>query len=211
MRDQARPDIIVPDVGPLIQLAQAGALSLLHQVGRQVVIPDMVAHKATEDRSAPGAQDLRAWIDAGLAEGGDGPVSIETTEVGRAFYAARRAEPDFRWPKAAELSIVGWLTYLPLRRRSTWWTPARSRRPALARSAAALRSASSSSQPSPWCASLSSRARARPSYRPIFSGCAPSAARDTHSRASLKSSGRCSTNLWSSRHLIEASLQRLIR
>ena len=69
----------------------------------------MVAHEAMEDRSAPGVQDLRDWIDAGQAEGSDEPVSVETTEVGCALYAARRAEPDFRWPKAAELSIVGWL------------------------------------------------------------------------------------------------------
>ena len=61
MHDQARPDIIIPDVGPLIQLAQAGALRLLHQVGRRVVIPEMVAHEAMEDRSALGVQDLRDW------------------------------------------------------------------------------------------------------------------------------------------------------
>ena len=108
-RQIARPDIIIADVGPLIQLAQAGGLHLLHQVGRRVVIPDMVAHEVMEDLSTPSVQELRDWIDAGQAEGGDGPVSIETTEVGRAFYAARRAEPDFRWPKAAELSIIGWL------------------------------------------------------------------------------------------------------
>jgi hypothetical protein len=108
-RQIARPDIIIADVGPLIQLAQAGRLHLLHQVGRRIVIPDMVAHEVMEDLSTPGVQDLQDWIDAGQAEGGDGPVSIETTEVGRAFYAARKAEPDFRWPKAAELLIVGWL------------------------------------------------------------------------------------------------------
>lgn len=35
-----RPDVIVPDAGPLIHLAQTDALHLLHQIGGRVVVAD---------------------------------------------------------------------------------------------------------------------------------------------------------------------------
>ena len=47
-----RPDVIVPDTGPLIHLAQADALHLLHQIGGRVVVADMVAFEATQDMGA---------------------------------------------------------------------------------------------------------------------------------------------------------------
>lgn len=104
-----RPDVIVPDTGPLVHLAQAGALNLLHEVGRRVVVTDMVALEATADLAKPGAADIRAWLDAGQGPGSNAPVSIEPTDVGRAFSTARLANPDFRWRGAGELSILEWL------------------------------------------------------------------------------------------------------
>jgi len=104
-----RPDVIVPDTGPLIHLAQAKALHLLHEVGGRVVVTDMVALEATASLDKPGAQEIQAWLDVGLIPGSNAPVSVETTDVGRAFLTARRADPAFRWRGAGELSIVGWL------------------------------------------------------------------------------------------------------
>ncbi len=108
-RQIERPDIIVPDSGPLIHLAHAEALHLLHQVGRRVVVTDMVAYEATADRSKPRAQDIKDWLDAGQAPGSNAPVSVETTDVGRAFFTALKADPDFKWKGAGEQSIVNWL------------------------------------------------------------------------------------------------------
>jgi len=104
-----RPDIIVPDTGPLIHLAQAKALHLLHEIGGRVVVTDMVALEATASFDKPGAQEIQAWLDAGLIPGSNAPVIVETTDVGRAFLTARRADPTFRWRGAGELSIVEWL------------------------------------------------------------------------------------------------------
>ncbi len=56
-----RPDVIVPDTGPLIHLAQADALHLLHQIGGRVVVADMVAFEATQDMTKPGAQEIATW------------------------------------------------------------------------------------------------------------------------------------------------------
>lgn len=104
-----RPDVIVPDTGPLVHLAQAGALGLLHEIGRRVVVTDMVAIEATAELAKPGAADIRDWLEAGQALGSNAPISIETTDVGRAFQTARRADPTFRWRGAGELSILEWL------------------------------------------------------------------------------------------------------
>ncbi|MEP9402502.1 hypothetical protein [Sphingomonas sp. VNH70] len=68
-----RPDVVVPDTGPLIHLAQADALHLLHEIGGRVVVADMVVLEATQDLSRPGAARIREWIDAGTAEGSHGP------------------------------------------------------------------------------------------------------------------------------------------
>jgi hypothetical protein len=104
-----RPDVIVPDTGPLVHLAQAGALGLLHEIGRRVVVTDMVAIEATAELAKPGAADIRDWLEAGRAPGSNAPISIEATDVGRAFQTARRADPTFRWRGAGELSILEWL------------------------------------------------------------------------------------------------------
>ena len=108
-RQIERPNIIVPDAGPLIHLAQADALHLLHQVGRRVVVTDMIAYEAIAGRSEPKAQDIQDWLNAGQAPGSNAPVSVETTDVGRAFLTALKADPEFRWKGVAEQAIVGWL------------------------------------------------------------------------------------------------------
>ena len=105
-----RPDLIVPDTGPLIHLAQADALHLLHEIGARVVVADMVAFEATQDLSKPGARAIAAWIEAGSQPGSNAPVLVAATEIGELFLQARKSDPDIRPRKAGELAILEWLS-----------------------------------------------------------------------------------------------------
>lgn len=104
-----RPDLIVPDTGPLIHLAQVNALHLLHQIGGRVVIADMVAIEATQDMANPGAREIEAWIEAGCQPGSNAPVLVAPTEIGELFQQARRTDPTIRPRNAGELAILEWL------------------------------------------------------------------------------------------------------
>jgi len=105
-----RPDLIVPDTGPLIHLAQVDALHLLHQVGGRVVVADMVAFEATRDHAKPGAHAIAEWIEAGGKPGSNAPVVIAPTEIGELFRKAREADPHVRPRNAGELAILEWLS-----------------------------------------------------------------------------------------------------
>lgn len=109
VRQIERPDVIVPDTGPLIHLARADALHLLHGVGGRVVVADMVAWEATHDPEKPGAREIAAWIEAGLHPGSNAPVLIATTEIGALFAQARKSDPEIRPRNAGELAILEWL------------------------------------------------------------------------------------------------------
>ncbi len=104
-----RPDIVVPDAAPLIHLARAGLLHLLHEVGGAVVVVDMVAHEITRDPSKPGAAVLRDWLAAGAAPGSNRTVRVEETETGRLYAAVLEARPDYRLRNGGETAIVEWL------------------------------------------------------------------------------------------------------
>jgi len=104
-----RPDVIVPDTGPLIHLAQADALHLLHAVGGRVVVADMVAWEATYDPARPGAHAIADWIEAGGQPGSNVPVLVAPTEIGELFRKAREADPAVRSRNAGELAILEWL------------------------------------------------------------------------------------------------------
>jgi hypothetical protein len=104
-----RPDLIVPDTGPLIHLAQVDALHLLHQVGGRVVVADMVVIEATQDLAKLGAREIAAWIDAGGKSGSNAPVLVAPTEIGELFRKARETDPDVRPRNAGELAILEWL------------------------------------------------------------------------------------------------------
>lgn len=104
-----RPDIVVPDAAPLIHLALADALGLLHEVGGAVVVVDLVADEVARDPSKPGARALRDWMDAGRLPGSNAPVRVEATEVGRAVALARRADPTFAMRNGGETAVVEWL------------------------------------------------------------------------------------------------------
>ena len=104
-----RPDLIVPDTGPLIRLAQADALHLLHEIGGRVVLADMVALEATQDPAKPGAREIEAWIDAGRQPGSNAPVLVAATEIAALFRQARKSDPGIRPRNISELAILEWL------------------------------------------------------------------------------------------------------
>jgi hypothetical protein len=104
-----KPEIVVPDAAPLIHLAQAGLLHLLHEVGAAVVVVDMVAHEVTRDLSKAGASILRDWIEAGRQPGSNQPVRVEETETGRLYAAVLETRPDYKLRNGGETAIVEWL------------------------------------------------------------------------------------------------------
>ena len=104
-----KPEIVIPDAGPLIHLAQANLLHLLHEVGGAVVVVDMVAYEVTRDLAKPGAAELHAWMREGQAPSSNAPVRVEETETGRLFRIAFRAEPDLKLRNGGETAIVEWL------------------------------------------------------------------------------------------------------
>ena len=104
-----RPDIVIPDTGPLIHLAQANALHLLHEIGEAVIIVDLVRLELTHDLSKPEALRLQAWIEQGLQPGSNQPVRLEVTETGEALQLARLVKPDFKMRNGGETAMVQWL------------------------------------------------------------------------------------------------------
>lgn len=104
-----KPDIVVADTSPLIHLAQAGALHLLHDVGGAVVVVDMVMHEATRDLSKPDAAVLKAWMEDGMKPGSNRPIRYRRTETGRVFETALKVDADYRMKDGGETAIVQWL------------------------------------------------------------------------------------------------------
>ena len=104
-----KPDIVVPDAAPLIHLARAGLLHLLHEAGGAVVVVDMVAHEMVRDPVKPGAAALRDWMDQGRAPGSNRPVRVEETETGRLYAAVIESHPDYRLRNGGEVAVVEWL------------------------------------------------------------------------------------------------------
>lgn len=105
----ARPTIVVPDAAPLVLLALADALPLLHKIGGEVVVVDLVADEVARDEAKPGARALRAWMEAGRAPGSEAPVRVAETEVGRAYARLLRYEPDYRMRNGGETVALEWL------------------------------------------------------------------------------------------------------
>jgi len=53
--------VLLPDAGPLITLAYADALDLLHKPGWQVKLVDMVLHEVTR-QATPTSEKIRRWV-----------------------------------------------------------------------------------------------------------------------------------------------------
>ncbi len=104
-----RPELVVPDAGPLIHLSQAEALHLLHEIGGTVIIVDMVRHELVADTTKPEAKRLQEWMEQGLEPGSNRPVRLALTETGEAFRLARLVKPDFRMRDGGETAMVQWL------------------------------------------------------------------------------------------------------
>ena len=104
-----KPDIAVPDPGPLMHLSQAGLLDLLHEAGAAVVVVDMVAQEVTRDLSKPAAVALRDWLAKGAKPGSNRPVRVEPTETGRLYAAVLETQPEYRLRNGGETAIVEWL------------------------------------------------------------------------------------------------------
>lgn len=104
-----RPDVIVPDATPLIHLAQANALHLLHEIGAHVVVSDVVVFEATRYLDKPGAKEVEAWISVGIAEGSNAPIEVVETQIGETYRLAVQANPSHKFRDAGEHSIIEWL------------------------------------------------------------------------------------------------------
>jgi hypothetical protein len=104
-----KPDIVVPDAAPLIHLARAGLLHLLHEVGGVVVLVDMVAQEVTRDMTTSGAAIIREWMNAGRQPGSNRPIRVEETETGRLYAAVLETRPDYKLRNGGETAIVEWL------------------------------------------------------------------------------------------------------
>ncbi len=107
MKIEITPAVVVPDVSPLIHLAAAGALTLLHEFGR-VIVMDVVAFEASADIEKPWAREVAAWIQRDAPKGAP-PVEVAPTEIGEAYRLARQANPRFRLRNAGENAIRDWL------------------------------------------------------------------------------------------------------
>ncbi len=104
-----RPDIVIPDTGPLIHLSQVDALPLLHEIGGAVVIVDVVRYELTADLTKPEAERIQQWIERGLEPHSNMPVRLELTETGEALRLAQLVKPDFRMRNGGEIAMVEWL------------------------------------------------------------------------------------------------------
>lgn len=104
-----RPDIVIPDSGPLIHLAIADELRLLHEIGGRVVIVDVVRQEVTGNLDKNGARKLQEWIEAGLIPGSNNPVEIAITETGSLLRLARLVDPQASARNAGERAIIDWL------------------------------------------------------------------------------------------------------
>ena len=103
-----RPTVILPDTSPLVHLASAGALHVLTDLGRVVVI-DVVALEATHDRGKPHAGEIAAWIAEGAMPGSNRPVEIAETELGPLYRLA--IDQNVKPPRnAGEIGIAEWLS-----------------------------------------------------------------------------------------------------
>jgi hypothetical protein len=108
MKIEITPVIVVPDMSPLIHLAAAGQLGLLHSFGR-VLVMDIVAYEASGDSARPWARQVGAWLKQGQLPGSNQPVEVVKTEIGEAYRLARQTDPGFTMRDAGERAIRDWL------------------------------------------------------------------------------------------------------
>lgn len=89
--NQTEPLIVIPDAGPLITLAYADSLDLLHAADAEIWIIDMVRHEVTRNKT-PTSERIGHWIDTRADR-------IVTTEVFES-YRDRLGSTDVLTDKA---------------------------------------------------------------------------------------------------------------
>jgi hypothetical protein len=82
--------VLFPDAGPLITLAYADALDLLHKPGWPVRMVDMVLHEVTRN-ATPTSEKIRRWVEA---------QALVVTET-RTFLNYRAAQSGGETPRKA--------------------------------------------------------------------------------------------------------------
>jgi len=89
---------LLPDAGPLITLAYAGALDLLFKPGWPIVLVDMVLHEVTRQQT-PTSEKLARWVEANK-------VSVRTTRTFQHYQQTLAAEAvGVRKSNLGELAI----------------------------------------------------------------------------------------------------------
>lgn len=92
------PIIILPDAGPLITLAYAGALDLLLKPGWSVSIVDMVLEEVTRNKT-PTSEQIGQWVE-------QHKLTIQPTRTYRIYQDNLARNPrDHRKASLGELSI----------------------------------------------------------------------------------------------------------
>jgi len=97
-----RIEIIVPDSGPLITLALAGALETLLLPKVPVHIPDMVRFEVIRDLTTPGASEIAQWIRDNERRG----VQIRSTQTYEEYEALIRLNPTVRSRNRGEMAAA---------------------------------------------------------------------------------------------------------
>ena len=93
--------LIIPDAGPLISLARAGALDLLLRVGVPIYVVDEVLHETTRNKAFPDARAIEAFVAANPAL-----VHVFETDVGKLSTRMREVDPAYAPPGQGEAAIA---------------------------------------------------------------------------------------------------------
>ena len=93
--EQDAPLVVIPDSGPLITLAYADSLELLHADGGEVWVVDMIAHEVTRNRT-PTSERIGRWI-------ADRADEVVATELFAAYE--RRLRGTIRNRRESRISV----------------------------------------------------------------------------------------------------------
>lgn len=96
--------VLLPDAGPLITLAHADALDLLHKPGWPVRMVDMVLHEVTRN-ATPTSEKIRRWV-------AERSISILHTRTFQRYQAAQSSGDAPRKANLGELAIQETMTDL---------------------------------------------------------------------------------------------------
>ena len=99
------PDLIVADAGPLIRLAVAGRVDILHALFEQILIPQAVLEELQLEASRPGSFALSKAKDAGWLCSEDVPESTDMAKLAELLDRGEAEAIVLAQSKAARLLI----------------------------------------------------------------------------------------------------------